>query len=78
MREYLQIVIPEKKVMTKQSFRSILNKLPGHKFIQVHKSWIVAISKIESIERNRIRIKDKLIPIGETYKENFYARIEGK
>ena len=78
MREYLQIVIPEKKVMTKQSFRSILDKLPGHKFVQVHKSWIVAVSKIESIERNRIRIKDKFIPIGETYKENFYARIEGK
>jgi len=78
MREYLQIVVPSKKIMTKQSFKLILEQLPTQKFVQVHKSWIVAISKIESIERNRIKIKDKLIPIGETFKNGFYAHIEGK
>ena len=78
MREYLQIVLPGKKIMTKQSFKLILEQLPAQKFVQVHKSWIVAISKIESIERNRIKIKDKLIPIGEIFKDGFYARIASK
>jgi len=75
MREYLQIVTPAKKIMTKQSFASMLEQLPPGKFVQVHKSWIVATSKIESIERNRIKIKDNLIPIGDTYREQFYASI---
>ena len=72
MKEYLQVVTPHKKIMTKQSFATMLEQLPAGKFVQVHKSWIVAKSKIESIERNRIKIKDNLIPIGDTYREQFY------
>jgi two-component system, LytTR family, response regulator len=75
MQGYLRIVLPNKKIMTKQSFKAFLDQLPSDKFAQVHKSWIVAISKIESIERGRIRIKQALIPISETYKESFYKKI---
>lgn len=78
MREYLQIVLPDKKIMTKLNFKSILEQLPDNKFIQVHKSWVVSISKIESVERNRIKIGNKLIPIGETFKDSFYSRVSGR
>lgn len=77
MREYLQVVLPGKKVMTKQNFKSILAQLPASRFVQVHKSWIVAVPKIESIERNRIKINDKLIPIGDTYRDDFFSHITG-
>lgn len=46
--------------------------------MQVHNSWAVAISEIESIERNRIKIAGKLIPIGDTYKDGFYKIIESR
>jgi DNA-binding LytR/AlgR family response regulator len=75
MQAYLRVVLHCKKIMTKQSFRSLLSQLPENQFIQVHKSWVVNISKIESIERNRIRVGDQLIPIGETYKEDFHRKI---
>jgi two-component system, LytTR family, response regulator len=75
MQGYLRVVLPDKKIMTKQSFKSLLIQLPQNKFIQVHKSWVVAISKIESVERSRIRIKDKYIPIGDTFKDKFYTTI---
>jgi two-component system, LytTR family, response regulator len=75
MQSYLRIVLPDKKIMTKQSFRSLLMLLPENEFVQVHKSWMVNISKIKSIERNRIAIADKLIPIGDTYKNTFYKKI---
>ena len=52
--------------------------LPVKSFIRVHKSYIIALSKIESIERNRIKIGDKIIPIGDTYKEYFFKQIEDK
>jgi two-component system, LytTR family, response regulator len=76
MQGYLRIVLPDKKIMVKQSFKTLLEQLPGNKFVQVHKSWVVAISKIVTIERNRIKIANKLIPIGDTYKDNFYAAIK--
>jgi two-component system, LytTR family, response regulator len=75
MREYLQIVLADKKIMTKQSFKSLLDQLPDKMFIQVHKSWVISKSKIESVERNRIKIGNKLIPIGDTYRDNFFGKI---
>ncbi len=77
MKEYLRIKLHDKKIMTKQSFKNILDQLPEQQFIQVHKSWVVQLSKIESIERNRIKIADTLIPIGNTYKDKFKDLLSG-
>ena len=73
--EYLRIVTKDKKIMTLQNFKTLQDLLPGDLFVRVHKSFIVAIDKIESIERNRIKIKDLIIPISETYKEDFYHKL---
>lgn len=75
MNEYLRIVTEEKKIMTLQNFKSIEGILPKDNFIRVHKSYIVAIDKVESIERNRIKIQKMLIPISDTYKERFFNKI---
>ena len=71
MKEYLRIVLPNMKIMTKQSFINLLEQLPGEGFMQVHKSWVVQINKIDTIEKNRIKIGETLIPIGNTYREKF-------
>ena len=75
MRDYRNIQTNTKKILTLQTFIELEKELPKSKFCRVHKSYIVTLNKIESIERNRIKIKDKLIPISETYKENFYKLI---
>jgi DNA-binding LytR/AlgR family response regulator len=75
MQGYLRIHLRDKKIMTKQGFKSLMDQLPASQFIQVHKSWIVSIPKIESIERSRIKIGDKLIPVGDAFKDEFFARI---
>jgi two-component system, LytTR family, response regulator len=76
MQGYLRIVLSGKKIMTKQSFKTLLLQLPCSEFVQVHKSWVVNITKIESVERNRIKINDRLIPIGDTFKDQFYKAIQ--
>ncbi len=50
--------------------------LPTNEFVRAHKSFIVALNKIENIERNRIKIGKTLIPISDTYREDFYTRID--
>ncbi|QGY45483.1 response regulator [Maribellus comscasis] len=72
MRDYLQVVTSEKKRLTLQSFKNILSVLPENQFARVHNSYIISISKISSIEKNRIRIGNQLIPISDSYKESFY------
>ena len=57
--------------MTLMNFKSIQQLLPDSQFVRVHKSYIVAIDKINSIERGRIRIGNQHIPIGDTYRKEF-------
>ena len=76
MKDYLRIICTGKKIMTLQSFSKIEESLPSNKFCRVHKSFIVAIDKIKSIERGVIQIADRRIPVSNTYKESFYSRIK--
>jgi two-component system, LytTR family, response regulator len=75
MRDYRQIHTTEKKIMTLETFRDLELKLPSNQFVRVHKSYLVSLNKIESIERDRIKIQKDLIPISETFRENFYSSI---
>jgi len=75
VRDYRQINTVGKKILTSESFRELELKLPANQFVRVHKSYLVALDKIESIERDRIKIQKELIPISETYRDKFYALI---
>lgn len=75
MRDYRSIVTTDKRIMTLQTFGELELELPAKQFCRVHKSYIVALGKIETIERDRIRIGDELIPISDTFKTDFYRRI---
>jgi two-component system, LytTR family, response regulator len=76
MGDYLMIHTPTRKIMTLQNFKKAEEILPEKDFCRVHKSYLVALDKIESIERNRIRIGTALIPVSDTYKKKFYELIE--
>jgi two-component system LytT family response regulator len=76
MKDYLRIVCASKKIMTLQSFSKLEEILPSKKFCRVHKSFIVALDKIKSVERGVILISDQRIPVSNTYKEAFFSRIK--
>jgi two-component system, LytTR family, response regulator len=76
MKDYLRIICTDKKIMTLQSFAKIEESLPSKNFCRVHKSFIVAMDKIKSVERGIILIADKRIPVSNTYKERFYSKIK--
>lgn len=78
MGDYLLIQTHAGRIMTLQNFKKIEDVLPQSMFFRVHKSYIVALDKINKIERNRIYINQKIIPISDTYKKSFYDVLEGK
>ena len=53
-------------------------KIPADKICRVHKSYMVGLKKIESIERGRIKIANQYIPISETYKSHFFQAINNE
>lgn len=75
MRDYRKIHCTDKSIMTLQTFTDFEKDIPSNIICRVHKSFMVSIDKIESIERDRIKIKDQYIPISDTYKQTFYELI---
>lgn len=78
LKDYISIFTLSERIITLQSMKKMEEALPEKHFVRVHKSYIVAINKIESIERSRIYIGKKVIPVGDTYKDSFFKIIEAK
>ena len=76
MRDYRRIHTITKKVMTLQNFKDLQVLIPRNQICRVHKSFMVSISKIDSIERSRIYIEKNSIPISDTYRESFFDLIK--
>ena len=77
LKSYVKIYTlkSSKSVITLMAMKEIEDLLPGDAFIRIHRSFIVAKNKIESINKNRLMIGDKELPIGETYKDAFLKAI---
>ncbi|MGC4040580.1 MAG: response regulator transcription factor [Flavobacterium sp.] len=68
--DYIQIHLKNKsKIVARISMKNILEKLPEPKFIRVHRSYIIPISKVKTIQNKVIQIDDFMVPIGETFKD---------
>lgn len=76
MKDYLGIQTSSGKIMTLMSFTSMEELLPAGQFARVHRSFIVSIEKIDHIERNRIKINDKSIPVSDSYRDGFYGKLK--
>lgn len=73
--DYRRIHTHNKKIMTLQTFTDFEQEIPPAIVCRVHKSFMVAIDKIDSIEKDRIRINNNLIPISDSYRQGFYEVI---
>ncbi len=78
MRDYRRIFLTGKSIMTLQTFKELEEMIPPSAVCRVHKSYMVAVDKIESIEKDRIKIGKERIPISETYKSHFFNIIGRK
>jgi two-component system LytT family response regulator len=78
LKDYISIFTAAERIITLQNMKKMEDALPEKHFIRVHKSYIVSINKIDSIERSRIFISDKVIPVGDTYRDEFFKIVDGK
>ncbi|MES2836462.1 MAG: LytTR family DNA-binding domain-containing protein [Bacteroidota bacterium] len=73
--DYAILNTRKEKFMVHSTMKSIEDKLPMKDYLRVHRSYIVRIDKIDCIEDDAISYDKKLIPIGKTYKEEVYKRL---
>lgn len=75
MSNYVTIYTPTEKIMTLENMSQLAEMLPDNEFVRVHRSHLVALSKIDFVERNRIVIAGTYIPISDSYKDDFWSRV---
>ncbi|MFD2942021.1 LytR/AlgR family response regulator transcription factor [Flavobacterium notoginsengisoli] len=75
MKEYIKVVTPDKTYITHKSLTSLSEELPAERFLRIHKSYVIALNKVKSIEGNRVQIQSYNIPIGRNYSKEVKNKI---
>lgn len=75
LKDYILIHLKKEKLIVLENLKDIEAKLPSNDFKRIHRSFIVKLNKISVVEGNRIQLDDKIIPIGETYRNDFFEWI---
>jgi DNA-binding LytR/AlgR family response regulator len=73
---YISFITSTKKILSLMNMKEVIELLPKYEFVRVHKSYIISMRHIDLIERSQIRINNKTIPIGSSYKEEFLLVLE--
>lgn len=77
LKDYIKIwlVNQPKAILTLMSLKSLEEELPESKFMRIHRSFVIALDKIEEIERNQVIINKQRITVAEQYKSKFQSFI---
>jgi len=78
LQGYVIIKTEKEQIISLLSMNHVQETLPDNLFVRIHRSFIVSLNKIDSIERGRLHIKDKVIPIGKSYAEHFKIVINNR
>lgn len=68
LSDYIRIHMPNERLVVLDNLKDFINKLPSKEFMRIHKSYIIQLDKIKSIDGNMIYHELGSTPIGETYK----------
>lgn len=75
IRDYIKVTTIKEEFMVHKTLSSITEELPHMNFMRIHRSYTVALNKIESVEGNLVEIGGKKIPIGRNYVKEVKSRI---
>lgn len=80
LKDYVKLYIESSKkpIVFHSTMKSLEEKLPKDRFMRIHRSYIVSLNKIKTIERDRILFGEERIPISKQYKEVFDEFIKKK
>lgn len=74
--DYIRVITAEEQYLVHYTLKKLMEELPSSLFMRVHKSYIIAKDKIRFFEGNYVKVGNKDIPIGTSYRDKIYARLK--
>lgn len=78
IKNYVVIHLENEQVVTYNTLKYFEESLPENQFVKIHKSYLISMNKIEKTDTNEVWISQKNLPLGDTYKNDFFDRINKK
>lgn len=78
LKDYVILQLPEERIITKMTLKTIHKQLPQHVFFRINKSYIINTRYIKSFDNNDVFIRSHEIAIGNSYREAFFERFVTK
>lgn len=75
--DYAKVVTSTNQYIVNDTLKNLIEELPASQFIRVHKSFIISKNKIVFFEGNYVKVGDRDIPIGASYRDEIYAKLRG-
>lgn len=76
LQNYVCIHTMNQQIITHSSLKNVIESLPERDFVQIHKSYVLALKHIESTDSFSVFVNGKELPIGATFKDAFFERID--
>ena len=78
MKDYVKIWTAGGKIISLCNIKNFMEKLPANQFLRIHKSYAIALDKIDAIKQKYLEIAGQDIPIGNTYKNLLFNLLKKK
>ncbi|MEL7529748.1 MAG: LytTR family DNA-binding domain-containing protein [Bacteroidota bacterium] len=78
MKDYCRIHTPETRIMSPESMKNLVAKLPSPPFFRVHRSYIVSAERVDRLGRSQVFVGEREIPLGEQYRQAFQAYMDAR
>lgn len=75
---YVTFVLKDKSILSRSTFIEAINLLPADRFVRIHRSYMVAVNKMDKVERHQVTINSLKIPISEAYSQHLIAALKNK
>ncbi len=73
---YVTFQLKDRKILTRSTLNEAMNLLPKERFIRVHRSYAVALEKVQKIERHQVTLENKRIPISGAFRKSLQTAVE--
>ena len=73
---YVTFVLKDKSILSRSTFIEAINLLPQEKFVRIHRSYVVAVNKIDKVERNQVTVNKVVIPVSDAYNDALIAALK--
>ena len=75
MSNYIIVHTTQKKYITYLTFKAVEEQLPQNVFIRIHKSFLVSLNAVKTIDGNELKLENASLPISKNYKEEVLSKI---